>query len=97
LSRKPLTPDVLPGGQNIRDVALQLRLLLHRGISFALATVLGVQGVALRRIGAVLVATESGESIGFNRESCLDRAIQDLATQVLSTGADRIERHEITP
>jgi xanthine dehydrogenase accessory factor len=69
--------------------------LLHRGISFALATVVGAHGVVLRKVGAVMVASESGESIGVNRDGCLDRAIWKLATQVLSTGAARFERYEI--
>jgi xanthine/CO dehydrogenase XdhC/CoxF family maturation factor len=69
--------------------------LLHLGISCALATVVTVQGVVLRKVGAVLVAGESGESIGVNPDGCLDRAIHELASQVLSTGADRLERYEI--
>jgi xanthine dehydrogenase accessory factor len=88
-------PDVPARGQNIREIAFELRLLLHRGISFALATVVGAQGVVLRKVGAVMVACESGESIGVNRAGCLDRAIHELAAQVLSTGADRLERYEI--
>ena len=54
-----------------------------------------MQGVVLRKVGAVLVAGESGESIRVNPDGCLDRAIHELATQVLSTGADRLERYEI--
>jgi xanthine dehydrogenase accessory factor len=88
-------PDVLARGQSIREVALGLRLLLHRGISFALATVVGVRGVAVRSIGAVLAAAESGESIGFRPDGCLDRAIQELATEVLSSGAEQVRRYEI--
>jgi len=94
---EPLAPDrdVLVRDQDIREVALELRLLLHRGVSFALATVVGVQGIALRRVGAVLVAAESGESIGFRRDGCLDRAVHELAVQVLSSGADQVQRYEI--
>jgi xanthine dehydrogenase accessory factor len=88
-------PDVPARGQNIREIAFELRLLLHRGISFALATVVGAQGVILRKVGTVMVACESGDTIGVNRGGCLDRAIQELAAQVLSTGADRLERYEI--
>jgi xanthine/CO dehydrogenase XdhC/CoxF family maturation factor len=87
--------DSLTQGQNIRDIGLQLRFMLHRGISCALATVVGVRGVVLRKAGAVMVVGESGESIGVNPDGCLDRAIQQLAAQVLSTGADRLERYEI--
>ena len=87
--------DSLTQGQNIRQMALQLRSLLHRDISFALATVVGAQGVALRKVGAVMVASETGASIGVNRDGCLDRAIRELAAQVLLTGADRLERYEI--
>jgi hypothetical protein len=38
----------LPGGQDLRDVALQPRLMLNSGTSFAIATVLGAHGTALR-------------------------------------------------
>jgi xanthine/CO dehydrogenase XdhC/CoxF family maturation factor len=97
MSYEPLVTDLdsLTQDQNIREKGLHLRCLLHRGISCALATVVGVQGVVVRKVGAVLVGGESGESVGVNPDGCLDRAIHELATQVLSTGADRLERYEI--
>jgi hypothetical protein len=42
-------PEWLPAGQDLRDVALQLRLLLTSGTSFAIATVLGARGTAPRQ------------------------------------------------
>lgn len=48
-------------------MALQLRLLLTSGTAFAVATVLGARGTALRRPGTVIVTSESGQTIGFNR------------------------------
>jgi hypothetical protein len=74
ISYEPLVTDLdsLTQGQNIREIGLQLRCLLHLGISCALATVVTVQGVVLRKVGAVLVADESGESIGVNPDGCLD-------------------------
>jgi xanthine dehydrogenase accessory factor len=87
--------DSLTPVPDICDVALRLRLLLLRGVSFALATVVGAQGVVVRRAGTVMVVPESGETIGFNRCGCLDGAIRDLAAEVLATGTGRLERFEI--
>ena len=80
---------------DLREVALQLRLLLSLGISCALATVVSATGPAVRRAGTVMVLTESGQAIGFRPEGCLDGAIRDLAAQVLSTGQDKLEHLEI--
>jgi hypothetical protein len=43
-----------PEGLDWQDVALQLRLLLGRGISLAIATVLAARGAAVRQPGTVL-------------------------------------------
>ena len=88
-------PERPPAGQNLRNVALPLRLLLNRGLSLAIATVVGASGGLPRRPGTVLVISESGETIGFNPGGPLDRAIRDLATETLATGQDRLERLEI--
>lgn len=87
--------DSRAAAPGISDVALRLRLLLLRGSSFALATVVGAHGVVVRRVGTVLVVPESGETIGFSPRGCLDGAIRDLAAEVLATGASRLERFEI--
>ena len=88
-------PERLPAGQDLRDVALQLRLLLTSGIPFAIATVLGARGPALRRPGTVVVTSQSGQAIGFNPAGPLDAAIKDLAAKALATGQDQLERLEI--
>lgn len=59
-------PEWLPAGQNLRDVALQLPLLLNGGFSLAIATIVGAHGTLLRQPGTVLVISESGQTIGFN-------------------------------
>jgi xanthine/CO dehydrogenase XdhC/CoxF family maturation factor len=88
-------PEWLHGGQDLRDVALQLRLMLNGGTSFAIATVVGAYGTALRRPGTVVVISQSGETIGVNPAGPLDRAITDLAATVLTTGQDRLDRLDI--
>jgi xanthine dehydrogenase accessory factor len=88
-------PEWQPGGQDLREVALQLRILLDSGTSFAIATVLGTRGTALRRPGTVVVLSESGQTIGANPAGPLDRAIRDLAAEALRTGRDRLGRLEI--
>jgi xanthine/CO dehydrogenase XdhC/CoxF family maturation factor len=76
-------------------VALQLRLMLNSGISFAIATVVDARGTALRRSGTVVVISEPGQTIGFNPAGPLDEAIRTLAAEALTTGQDRLERLEI--
>ena len=70
-------PEWLPGGKDLRDVALQLRLMLDGGISFAIATVVDTRGSALRRPGTVVVISEQGQTIGFNPAGPLDKAIRE--------------------
>jgi xanthine dehydrogenase accessory factor len=84
-----------PAGQDWQDVALQLRLLLSRGTSLAIATVVGMRGAVIRPPGTVLVVTEAGETIGFNPAGPLDGAIRDLAGQALATGQDKLQRLRI--
>jgi hypothetical protein len=88
-------PEWPPAGQNLRDVALQLRLLLNRGISLAIATVVGAHGTVLRQPGTVLVTSQSGDTIGFDPGGPLDGAIRDLAADALATGRDSLEHLEI--
>ena len=88
-------PEWPPGGQDLRDVALRLRLMLTSDTSVAIATVVGTGGTALRRPGTVVVVSESGQTIGFNPAGPLDGAIRDLAAEVLATGQDRLERLDI--
>jgi xanthine dehydrogenase accessory factor len=79
-----------PVGQDWRDTALQLRLLLGCGISLAIATVVAARGTILRP-GTVLAVTGAGTTIGFNPAGPLDGAIRDLAAEALATGQDRLE------
>jgi xanthine dehydrogenase accessory factor len=90
-----IEPEWPPYGQDLRDVALRLRLILTSGTSVAIATVVGAGGTALRRPGTVVVVSESGETLGFNPAGPLDGAIRDLADQVLTAGQDRLERLDI--
>lgn len=89
-------PEWLRAGQDLRDVALRLRLMLS-STSIAIATVVTAHGTVLRPPGTVVVIGESGETIGFNRAGPLDGAIRDLAAQALATGRDRLQRLEIEP
>jgi xanthine dehydrogenase accessory factor len=88
-------PEWLRPGQNLRDVALRLRLMLSSGTSIAIATVVGARGTVLRPPGTVVVIGESGETIGFNPAGPFDGAIRDLAAHALTTGRDRLQRLEI--
>jgi xanthine/CO dehydrogenase XdhC/CoxF family maturation factor len=84
-----------PAGQDWQDVALQLRLLLSRGASLAIATVVGASAAAVRPPGTVLVITDAGDIIGFDPAGPLDRAVRDLVSEALTTGQDRLEHLQI--
>jgi xanthine/CO dehydrogenase XdhC/CoxF family maturation factor len=84
-----------PAGQDWQDVALQMRLLLGRGISLAIATIVDARGAGVRQPGTVLVVTEAGESIGYNPDGPLDQAIRDLAAEALATGQNRLKHLRI--
>jgi hypothetical protein len=84
-------PEWAPEGPGWQDVALQLRLLLSRGTSLAIATVVAARGPVVRQPGTVLVLTEAGQTIGFDPAGPLDGAIRDLAAEALATGQDRLE------
>jgi xanthine/CO dehydrogenase XdhC/CoxF family maturation factor len=88
-------PEWPPGGQDLQDLALQLRLMLASGTSVAIATVLGAGGNALRRPGTAVVVSQSGQTLGLNPAGPLDGAIKDLAASALATGQDRLERLDI--
>lgn len=88
-------PKWPPGGQDLREVAINLRLLLDGGASFVIATVVGARGTALRRPGTVVALGESGQAIGVNPAGPLDGAITDLAAETLRTGQDRLVRLDI--
>ena len=88
-------PEQPPDGHDLREVALQLRLMLTSGTSAAIATVVGAGGTALRRPGTVVIISQSGQTIGFNPAGALDGAIRALAAEALATGQDRLERLDI--
>src|SRR5215470_756846 len=96
-SHLDITEPEWPGaGQDLRDVALRLRLMLS-STSIAIATVVSTHGTVLRPPGTMVVIGESGETIGFNPAGPLDGAIRELAAQALATGRDRLQRLEIEP
>lgn len=88
-------PEWPRSGQNLRDLALPLRLMLSTGTPVAIATVVSARGPAPRRPGTVLVTSQSGQTIGFNPAGPLDRAIRDLATAALATGHPRLASLQI--
>jgi XdhC and CoxI family len=94
---EPVTtaPEWHPAGQNLRELALPLRLMLSTGTSVAIATVVSARGPVLRPPGTVLVTSKSGQTIGFNPAGPLDRAIRDLTAEVLATGHHRLASLEI--
>ena len=66
------TPEWLPGGQDLRDVALQLRLMLNGGTSFALTdlyrqdhsghSLRATSGPVMRRSSGIVAAITPSES-----------------------------------
>ena len=83
--------EIPPSGQDLRDSAFPLRLWLSLGTSFAIATVVGAHGAAVRPAGTVIAVSQPGQTLGFNPHGSLDGAIRELAAEVLSTGQGRLQ------
>jgi xanthine dehydrogenase accessory factor len=64
-----------------------------RGERCALATIVGIEGAAPRRIGAQMAVTADGRSAGSFSGGCLDAAVIEDAQRALADGASRRVRY----
>src|SRR3954451_8241986 len=80
----------------MRDVLPQLRGWWGAGTTFALATVVGVRGSAPRQPGASMAVSTEGEAIGSVSGGCVEGAVYELATEVLTTGQPVLQTYGIS-
>ena len=70
----------------MRDLVAELTSWWQAGDRFALATVVGVRGSAPRQPGASMAVSASGDVIGSVSGGCVEGAVYETATEVLSSG-----------
>ncbi|MGH3433878.1 MAG: XdhC family protein, partial [Thermocrispum sp.] len=74
----------------------RLRSWHDEGLSFGLATVIGVRGSAPRSPGAVMAVNGAGDVVGSVSGGCVEGAVYEAATEVLRTGESRTEKYGIS-
>src|SRR4051794_32430336 len=80
----------------MRDLLPQLRSWWDDGQRFALATVVDVRGSAPRQPGASMAVSAGGEVVGSVSGGCVEGAVYEVATQVLTTGTPVLETYGIS-
>jgi xanthine dehydrogenase accessory factor len=80
----------------MRDLLPELTRWYDGGTRFALATVVGVRGSAPRQPGASMAVSADGEVIGSVSGGCVEGAVYELATEVLSTGEPVLQTYGIS-
>jgi xanthine dehydrogenase accessory factor len=80
----------------MRELAEQLRGWRRAGTPFAVATLVGVRGSAPRRPGAVMAVEAGGEAVGSVSGGCVEGAVYEVATEVLSTGTAALTTYGIS-
>ncbi len=80
----------------MREVVPELRAWRDAGVPYALATVVGVLGSAPRAPGATVAVNARGEVVGSVSGGCVEGAVYDAATEVLATGAARLDTYGVS-
>ena len=70
----------------MRDILGSLLDWYNAGYRFGLATVVGVSSSAPRQPGAAMAVTADGEAVGSVSGGCVEGAVYELATEVISDG-----------
>ncbi len=81
--------------KELATILSQAEKLNRRGKSFALATVVRIDGSAFRRPGARMLITAEGEPIGTISGGCLEGEVVHQARKVLETGRPVLQVFEI--
>src|SRR4051794_41894764 len=80
----------------MRDVLAHLRSWWDTDARSALATVVSVRGSAPRQPGASMAVSADGEAIGSVSGGCVEGAVYELATEVLTTGQPVLQTYGIS-
>jgi xanthine dehydrogenase accessory factor len=80
----------------VRDLIDDVERLAAGGAAFGLATVVRTWQSAPRPAGASMAVSGTGEAVGSVSGGCVEGAVYDLATEVLSTGQPVLQRYGVT-
>ena len=80
----------------MRDVLEDVARLFATGTPFGLATVVRTWNSAPRPAGAAMAVSGSGEAVGSVSGGCVEGAVYELATDVLTTGRPVLQRYGVT-
>jgi xanthine/CO dehydrogenase XdhC/CoxF family maturation factor len=80
----------------MRELAADVRGWLDGGEVFALATVVDVRGSAPRPPGASMAVSADGEVVGSVSGGCVEGAVVDVATDVITSGTPTLETYGIS-
>lgn len=76
-------------------ILAEARRLQHAGASFALATVVKINGSAYRRPGARMLVAPGGTTVGTISGGCLEQEVAQQALQVIETSTPRVEAFDL--
>ncbi|MCU1693186.1 MAG: hypothetical protein JWM64_2277 [Frankiales bacterium] len=77
----------------MRDIALELQEWVRAGTPFGLATVIGTSGSSPRPAGAAMAVGADGAAVGSISGGCVEGAVYETATDVLSSGEPERQRY----
>ena len=80
----------------MRELTEQLRGWRRAGTPFAVATVVGVRGSAPREPGAAMAVDATGAALGSVSGGCVEGAVYEVASDVLTSGAAVLETYGIS-
>ena len=91
-----LRTSVTSQGVPMREVSTELLQAVNAGSPVAMATVVRTWRSAPRPAGAAMLVTETGEAVGSVSGGCVEGALFELGTQVLSDGNCRLQTYGVS-
>jgi xanthine/CO dehydrogenase XdhC/CoxF family maturation factor len=83
-------------GAELSQIIAAIEDWTNRGVSFGLATVVGVRGSTYRGLGARQLVSVDGTSVGTVSGGCLDRDLAMVVGEVIDSGRPRLIEFDLT-
>jgi xanthine/CO dehydrogenase XdhC/CoxF family maturation factor len=83
-------------GAELSQIIAAIEDWTHRGISFGLATVVGVRGSTYRGLAARQIVSADGTSVGTVSGGCLDRELSTVVAEVITSDRPRLIEFDLT-
>jgi xanthine/CO dehydrogenase XdhC/CoxF family maturation factor len=83
-------------GAELSQIVAAIEDWTNRGVSFGLATVVGVRGSTYRGLGARQLVSADGTSVGTVSGGCLDRDLAAVVAEVIATDNPRLIEFDLT-